>query len=49
MVRSQIKAYDELEDILNKYLNSSTDDDEEQEEVPKKKDKKKKKKYKSDI
>ena len=50
MVRSQIKSYDELQDILNKYLNSSTDDeDEEQWEVPKKKDKKKKKKYKSDI
>ena len=50
MVRSQIKSYDELQDILNKYLNSSTDDeDEEQEEMPKKKDKKKKKKYKSDI
>ena len=50
MVRSQIKSYDELEDILNKYLNSSSDDeDEEQDEMPKKKDKKKKKKYKSDI
>lgn len=48
MVRAQIKSYDELEDMLNKYLNSS-EDDEDEEEVPKKKDKKKKKKYKSDI
>lgn len=48
MVRAQIKSYDELEDMLNKYLNSSSDDEDE-EEVPKKKDKKKKKKYKSDI
>lgn len=48
MVRAQIKSYDELEDMLNKYLNSSADDEDE-EEVPKKKDKKKKKKYKSDI
>ena len=50
MVRAQIKSYDELEDMLNKYLNSS-EDDEDDEEVPKKKDKKKKKKkkYKSDI
>lgn len=50
MVRSQIKTYDELEGILNNYLNMSDDEDEE-EVVPKKKDKekKKKKKYKSDI
>ena len=50
MVRAQIKSYDELEEILNKYLNESVDSEEE-EEAPKKKDKdkKKKKKYKSDI
>lgn len=50
MVRAQIKSYDELEEILNKYLNES-EDSEEEEEAPKKKDKdkKKKKKYKSDI
>lgn len=49
MVRAQIKSYDELEEILNKYLNES-EDSEENEEAPKKdKDKKKKKKYKSDI
>lgn len=60
MVRAQIKSYDELESILDKYLNNSSDDDDEDEvedEKPKKKDKdkkkkdkdKKKKKYKSDI
>ena len=51
MVRSQIKSYDELEEILTKYLNESSDSDEEEEKVTKKKDKdkKKKKKYKSDI
>lgn len=49
MVRSQIKSYDELEELLNKYLNESSDSDED-DEAPKKKDKdKKKKKYKSDI
>lgn len=51
MVRSQIKSYDELEELLTKYLNESSDSDEEEEKAPKKKDKdkKKKKKYKSDI
>lgn len=50
MVRAQIKSYDELQDLLTKYLNEADDsDEEEEEEAPKKKDKKKKKKYKSDI
>ena len=51
MVRAQIKSYDELEEILAKYLNDSSDSEEEEDEAPKKKDKdkKKKKKYKSDI
>lgn len=55
IVRSQIKSYDELEDILNKFLNedhSSEDDDQEDSKPSKKdkdKDKKKKKKFKSDI
>lgn len=51
MVRSQIKSYDELEDILNKYLNESSNDDDEEDDkdIKKSKDKKKKKKYKSDI
>lgn len=50
MVRAQIKSYDELEEILNKYLNESVDSEEEEEATKKKdKDKKKKKKYKSDI
>lgn len=50
MVRSQIKSYDELDDILNKYLNESSNDDEEDDkDIKKSKDKKKKKKYKSDI
>ena len=51
MVRSQIKSYDELEELLTKYLNESSDSDEDEDKSPKKKDKdkKKKKKYKSDI
>ena len=54
IVRDQIKSYDELEEILAKYLKEDHDDDDE-DEAPKKKkksskeDKKKKKKYKSDI
>lgn len=50
MVRAQIKSYDELEELLTKYLNESDDSDEE-EEAPKKKAKvlKKKNKYKSDL
>lgn len=47
MVRAQVKSYDELQDILAKYLNESSDEDEEEEVVEK--PKKKKKKYKSDI
>lgn len=50
MVRSQIKGYDELEQLLKSYLNES--DDEEDDDRPVKKKKaidKKKKKYKSDI
>lgn len=54
MVRNQIKSYDELEEILNKFLNESPEDDEDEEERPKKKAKslskdKKKKKRVSDI
>lgn len=53
IVRSQIKPYDELEDLLNQFLNeapSSASSDDDDEDIPKKsKDKKKKKKYKSDI
>ena len=50
VVRAQINSYDELEEILARYLNDSSDSEEE-DEAPKKKDKdkKKKKKYKSDI
>lgn len=47
MVRAQVKSYDELQDILAKYLNESSDEEEDGEEVEK--PKKKKKKYKSDI
>jgi hypothetical protein len=51
IVRSQMKSYDELEDLLKAFLNESPSDEEE--EKPKKKkdkgDKPKKKKYKSDI
>lgn len=46
MVREQIKPYDELEELLNKYLNESTDDEEEDEDMPKKKKKDKDKKDK---
>lgn len=50
IVRSQIKSYDELEDLLQKFLNSAPDSDEEDEPKPKKKkegkDKKAKKKKK---
>lgn len=49
MVKAQIKKYDELEEELEKYLNSRDDDEEEDEDEPvkkKKKDKDKKKKKK---
>lgn len=55
IVRSQIKSYDELESILNDYLNASVEDVDDTEKPSKNgksknKDKdKKKKKYKSDI
>lgn len=54
IVRAQIKSYEELEEILAKFLNISPEEDEE-DERPKKKKKlssdkpKKKKKFKSDI
>lgn len=47
IVRNQIKSYDELEDMLNKYLKEDHQSDDEEEKP--KSDKKKKKKYKSDI
>lgn len=45
VVRSQMKSYDELEELLAKYLNEDFDNDSEdsEEEKPKKKNKKKKK------
>lgn len=49
MVKAQIKKYDELEEELEKYLNSRDDEEEEDEDEPvkkKKKDKDKKKKKK---
>lgn len=55
IVRSQIKSYDELEDILQKFLNEDhSSEDEDNNDPVKKKDKssdkkKKKKKFKSDI
>lgn len=55
MVRSQIKSYDELEEILAKFLNESPEDDFEDDEPRAKKKKKvdktkkSKKKFKSDI
>lgn len=54
MVRAEIKSYDELEEILNNFLNESGDDDDDDKPVKKKSkdkasDKKKKKKFKSDI
>lgn len=53
IVRSQIKSYDELEELLAKYLNEDHSSEDEDDEKPKKKktdkDKKKKRKYKSDI
>lgn len=54
IVRNQIKSYDELEEILNKFLKEDHSSDSDDEEKPKKKPKKdrdvkKKKKYKSDI
>lgn len=58
IVRGQIKSYDELEDILSKFLKESPSNDEDEDvkssskkEKKKEKDsdKKKKKKYKSDI
>lgn len=56
IVRSQIKDYDELQDMLNTFLNETPADEDTDEPVKKKKKssddepvKKKKKKYKSDI
>lgn len=53
MVRSQIKSYDELEEILENFLNESPEDNEDEDERPVKKAKKdkplKKKKKVSDI
>ena len=51
ITKAQIKSYDELEELLNKYLNESSDPEEKEEKANKKKDKdkKKKNKYKSDI
>lgn len=49
IVRNQIKSYDELEDMLNKYLKEDHQSDDEEEKEKPKSDKKKKKKYKSDI
>ena len=57
IVRSQIKSYEELEELLNKFLNEDTSNMEDDEaDKPKKKKgsskedkKKKKKRYKSDI
>lgn len=53
IVRSQIKSYDELEDILTKYLREDVtaedDEDSPKSKVKSTSDKKKKKKYKSDI
>lgn len=44
MVRAQIKGYDELEEELNKFLNTSDDDDDDEDyEKPRKKDKSSKK------
>ena len=61
IVRSQIKSYDELEEVLSKFLRETPDSEEDVTDKPSKKDKvvknskdsdkkdKKKKKYKSDI
>lgn len=55
IVKSQVKSYDELEEILNTYLNKNTEEDEDdglpfkEGKAEKKDKKKKKKKYKSDI
>lgn len=49
MVRSHIKSYDELEQLLKGYLNESPDDDEDKPIKKKKPTDKKKNKYKSDI
>lgn len=60
IVRSQIKSYDDLEDILAKFLKEDHSSDEDEDEKPKKKkgkgvhkdhymEEKKKRKYKSDI
>ena len=49
IVRNQIKSYDELDDMLNKYLKEDHQSDDEDEKEKPKSDKKKKKKYKSDI
>ena len=37
MVRAQIKSYEELEEVLKKFLNESEDDDDDDEPKPKKK------------
>ena len=39
MVRAQIKSYEELEEILKKFLNESGDDDEHDDDEPKPKKK----------
>ena len=44
IISNNLKSYDELEEILNKFLNNSPEDEEE--ERPKKKDKRDKKKLK---
>lgn len=54
IVREQIKSYEELEELLKKFLNEEPEDEEEMEEEKPKKSKKKvkkvsSKKYKSDI
>ena len=50
IVRSQIKSYDELEQLLKNYLNESSDEEDDDRLIKKKKaTDKKKKKYKSDI
>ena len=47
IIRGQMKSYEDLEDMLKKYLNES--DDDEEDEAPRKKKKVVKKKYKGDI
>lgn len=49
IIKGQVKSYDELEDILNKFLNGSSEEEGEEDETPKKKKLKKKSKYDGDI